>query len=105
MRTAQSLRMERIEDPDRLDEVTLGRSFKVRPLLGAPFRISLVALVLGEIRLETGSASPFVGIAGVRDGYAALQLPFGKVETLVLNGTELREPVIGAHGPGAELQR
>jgi AraC-like DNA-binding protein len=100
-----ALQVREIDDPDRLDEIAPSTRFKVYPLLSAPFHVSVIVLKLGDMLLQVGHTSPFVGLAECTDGHATLQIPFGAVAGLILNGTAMRAAMVGTYGPGGELQR
>jgi AraC-like DNA-binding protein len=94
-----------IDDPERLADVVPGASFRAHALFAGPFRVEVQTFDLGDIALQVGRSSPFAGLAAAAPSRAILQVPFGKIETLLLNGVALERPGIGVYGPGAELQR
>ncbi|HYZ61285.1 MAG TPA: hypothetical protein VE650_02445 [Acetobacteraceae bacterium] len=94
-----------IDDPDQLADVVPGASFRAHALPAGPFRVEVQTFDLGDIALQVGRSSPFAGLAAAAPGRAILQVPFGNIETLLLNGVALQQPRIGVYGPGAELQR
>ena len=94
-----------IEDPEQLADAVPGALFRAHALFNSPFRVELQNFDLGDIALQVGNSSPFAGIAAAGPGRAILQVPFGKIETLRLNGVALEQSGVGIYGPGAELQR
>lgn len=99
------LRSLTIDDPDQLADIVSGAPFSAYALPAGPFRVEVQTLDLGDIALQIGRSSPFAGLAAAAPGRAILQIPFGQIETLLLNGVSLDQPRIGSYGPGAELQR
>ena len=102
---AAKVRLRTIYNPDQLAEVVPGASFKAHALLAGPFRVFVRTFDLEDIALQIGHSSPFAGLAAAGADRAILQVPFGNIETLVLNGTALEGPMVGVYGPQGELQR
>src|SRR5689334_19364449 len=94
----ESVEFHRFREPDEAYAAQPGIFFQVVPLGAEPFEVDLTTIHLGEMTLHMGTSSPLMGFARTAPDRAVLQIPFGNVETLVLNGVACQPGVVGTYG-------
>ncbi|MFC7475781.1 helix-turn-helix domain-containing protein [Dankookia sp. GCM10030260] len=95
----------RFNEPQDLQAAHPGVEFQIVPMGRGPFAVEVTTMELGDISLNVGHASPFMGFAKVTPDCAVVQLPRENLGTLLLNGVACQPGVVGVYAGGAELLR
>ncbi|WP_207538163.1 helix-turn-helix domain-containing protein [Sabulicella rubraurantiaca] len=94
-----------MREPEEAVQAVPGTSYRIVPLGSGPFEVATTTFRLGDMALQVGRSTPFLGFATPNPGMAVLQIPLAHAGTLLLNGMQAQRRMFGIYSEGSELLR